>query len=501
MRTRLINLSYFLITYKNIEIMKKFIYIILMLVAPWYLSAQTLTIGDDAVVTIGVGASANFGTVTSDAVTKLIIESDANGSGSLILEGSSAKATVERYIGQWSDADHGWHFLSSPVAAQPISVFHTAGSGNDFYKWDETNDEWINRTADGGGLNGSFEANFAVGTTGYLIANSTTTTKSFTGTLNTDDVSISGLTNTSSAFTYEGWHLLGNPYSSALEWNKTGGSWNLSGSIGSQCQIWKESSASYTVISANGIIPATNGFMVYTNANGGSLTIPKAARTDNNETNWYKNYTNNENRILLVAVDKEGKTEQESIIGFNDDATEGFDLEFDSYFISGFAPMFYSVEQNEYYALNTIPELNEETIIPMGFIKNINSTFKIELRENENDLPVYLTDKKTGSIQRLNDADYEFFSSDGDDPNRFEIRFGVVGLDDEPKITTQVWVNNGWLNVVKVEPGAQMEVFDLQGRKVFSKKIESNNARIQLSLPTGIYIARVMNTTAKVMIN
>jgi hypothetical protein len=66
------------------------------------------------------------------------------------------------------------------VAAQAISDFHTAGSGNDFYKWSDTDGLWINRTAGDNTLNPDFEVNFGIGA-GYLIANMITIQKHFQG--------------------------------------------------------------------------------------------------------------------------------------------------------------------------------------------------------------------------------------------------------------------------------------------------------------------------------
>jgi len=421
----------------------------------------------------------------------LVVKSDATGSGSLIVNGtvpSGNKVNVERYIAGWSDISHGWHFLSSPVAAQAISTFHTPGSSDDFYKWDEPTGLWINRTATGGGLNGDFETNFVVGR-GYMIANAATSTKTFVGSLNVADVSVSNLTNTP-ASSYEGWNLIGNPFSSAMQWNN--GSWTLS-NVASNCQIWNEANASYSVVNANGIIPAMNGFMVYTSTGGGSLTIPASART-HNATNWYKQTQSDDNYIAIKAVDTEGQTAQETIINFNSEATDGFDMQYDSYFMAGFAPRFYSVSQNEDYALNTLPSLSSDLTIPLGFVKNNSNNFSIELTQNIPGQIVNLVDQKTNQTHLLSGSSYSFTSEAGDSPDRFLLKFGTTGIQDPNASQFHAWVYDHRLYIANNEGNTQINVFDLAGRNLQSTQlVETGTQSIPLNQSAGIYLIRLTN--------
>lgn len=459
----------------------------------YMLPLSTLNIKPGGYLTIGRNLEAYHGTFT--------IESDVSSQGSLIVGGSfSGSINVQRHIAGWSDAAHGWHFLSSPVAAQAISAFHTAGSGNDFYKWNEPTNEWINRTASGGGLNGSFETNFAIGT-GYLIANSAPDTKTFSGTLNNAIIALSNLSSTSSSG-YQGWHFLGNPFPCALDFNS--GNWNKT-NVGTYAQIWKESTASYKVLAGEHIIPAMNGFMVYVSSGTNSITIPTDARV-HSDSNWYKSASADAGRIVLKAVDPEGNTAQESIIRFDPEATEGFDLQFDSYFIAGFAPMFYTVSKDEMFALNTLPGFSKELQIPMGFVKNSSSSFTITLQENIPEVVVYLKDLKTGLSHKLNDGAYSFTSVDGDDPNRFILCFGTVGIDD-PVMTSErpkVWYASDRLYVESSEIIDRLEVLDLQGRILHSTAVGDKYASFEMDLPAGICLVKVITekqtTTGKVFI-
>jgi hypothetical protein len=428
------------------------------------------------------------------------LKSDATGTGSLLLSSTvtiSGNTLVERYTAGWSNATHGWHFLSSPVSGQAISTFHTAGSGNDFYKYDEVTDMWINRTATGGGLNPSFETNFTAGR-GYLIANAVTSTKTFTGTINNSAVSVTGLTKTAANTAHNGWNFVGNPFPCAIQWGV--GTWSLSNVTSSSCQIWRESTASYTVITANGYIPAMNGFMVHADVNNASLSIPLNARA-HNSTNWYKGLGTGDERIRLVAVDPEGNTAQETLLAFNSQATNGYDPAFDCDFLSGYAPQFYSVAGTDLMALNTLPELNENVSIPLAFVKNTSNNFYIRAEEISgisSAWPVYLVDKKTNQSHDLNaGTPYYFNASDGDDPNRFTLQFKPVGIDPDQTSTSEIraWNSANTLYISNPERmrGA-VRVYDLTGKTVIDVLLTGEPLQAILhQLKAGVYLCQIIS--------
>ncbi|PKP45019.1 MAG: hypothetical protein CVT94_19160, partial [Bacteroidetes bacterium HGW-Bacteroidetes-11] len=446
------------------------------------IGATNLTIKPGSALTVGTGGSLSV----SGAFT---IESNATGTGSFI-SNSTPNANVKRFIaGHNGNANDGWHLLSSPVAAQAISAFHTPGSG-DFYKWDEATNTWINRTAAGGGLNGSFETNFTPGR-GYMVANNTTDTKTFTGSINASNLSVTGLTFTGSS-SYAGWHLLGNPFSSAISWNN--GNWALN-NVDANAQIWNEANASYTVVLPNEVIPSMNGFMVHASQNNASLTIPASARLHSNVA-WYKS-ANNTERIVLTAFDVEGQTAQSTIIRFDGSATEGYDNNYDSHFLAGLAPMFYSISQDYKLALNTLPQLAGSSSIPLGFVKNSSSTFSIELTENIPGQAVYLTDLKTSETVNLTETNYSYGSSEGDDVNRFLLHFSLLGLD-EPGTADglKAWVYDGQLYLLSPEPG-EVTIYDLRGRKLSGFRSESTGLQNHpLNLPSGVYIISFQGRTS-----
>jgi hypothetical protein len=434
----------------------------------------------------------------------LVIKSDATAGGSLIHSTTGVNATVERYIARWTNdfPNHGWHFLSSPVASQPIRPEFVPNTNPitayvDFYKWDEPSQLWINVKDGSGNWNTGFEDDFVVGR-GYLMAYGTPPEKSygnkaheFMGVINVSDVSFTGLTN--SGGHHDGWHLLGNPFSSAIKFDQ--GSWNKT-NIGAYAQIWNESNASYKVLAGNQIIPAHNGFMVYTSGSG-SLTIPADARL-HSDSAWYKNNAASENEIILLARDPQGQTAQETIIAFHPAAGEGFNMQHDSYFLTGYAPGFYTISQNQHFALKTFPEFTNELTIPLGFVKNQGKQFSIELSHGVSDAIIYLTDLKTNTIHNLTQNPvYNFVSEQGEDPNRFLLKFETVGIDDLPEsYTLQAYTSGNTLFVMSQHEKALVEVYNVQGQLVLSHAIEQGLQSMQTGLAPGAYIVRMISDQA-----
>ena len=427
--------------------------------------------------------------------------SDA-GSGSLIVYGAATgNIVIERYIDRWSDAAHGWHFLSSPIADYVIENNFTAtpATNYDFYAWSEVNDIWVNyknTTTSPTFLEVNGSTTFELGQA-YLVAYSAESTKNFTGTPSNSDITESGLTFTEES-DHTGWHLLGNPFPSALLWYATTGSWDLT-NVNTTAKIWNESGASYTDISQNGAIPATQGFMVNVSSATNSITIPRDDRSHNSQA-WYKG--EEINKIKLTAYDPEGSMAQETIIRFNAGAIPEFEDEHDSRFLSGYAPFLYSLAGDICVSTNTLPELTEELTIPLYFIKNSSSTFYIEAEGLDNlipSYPVYLTDLQINYTHNLTtNPVYSFFSEEGDDPARFLLHFNAVGIDEEENIShnnIQVWSTIKTIHILNPDNlKGQISILNLFGQKVIQTTLTGDTKQhIQLSVPTGCYLVNVIS--------
>ena len=443
---------------------------------------SSLTVNPTAAITITKNLINDAGT------SGLVVKSNATRTASFIHNDFDVSATVERYISPRAANHHGWHFLSSPVNNFPLasSEFIVSPAVNyDFFAWSESENLWLNQKVTANNI-----TSFVQGK-GYLVSYETADTKNISGVLNIADVPITGLTYTPESSS-GGWHLLGNPFSSAIGW--TSGTWNKSSSIGGVPQLWDEASASYKTLTTD-IIPAHNGFMVFTESSGGSLTIPANARVHSLQS-FYKSDAETSNQVILTAHDITGNTAQQTIIRFLPAATSGFDLDFDSYFLTGYAPMFYSTTNGDNLALNSLPSNQNEVSIPLAFVKNSSSQFNIQLTEFPQGGQVYLNDLKTNAVHSLSQTPiYEFTAADGDDPNRFELKFSTVGIDDPiTKPTVNAWYSAGKLYLASNTGAASVNIYNVQGQQV--KSFFAADTGLQsmfLNLPTGVYFAQIIN--------
>ena len=459
---------------------------------------NNLEIEASASLTIRGSLTVNGDLTNTPGTAGIIIKSDASGMGSLIQSTASISATVERYIAAWSGDTDGWHFLSSPVATFTIngSDFDPGGT-DDLFSWDESTGFWENHKDPAG------PTQIIMGQ-GYLTAWAVEDTKEFSGVLNNADKTWSNLSFTP-AQPSAGWHLLGNPFSSAVLWNAS--AWGLS-NVSTTIKIFNESTAAYIDLTTNAVIPATQGFLVYVSSGTNSITIPLADRSHSTQ-NWYKD--EEVNRIKLTAYDTESNTAQESIIRFNENATVDFDNEFDSYFFRGFAPEFYSVIPDGHLSTNTIPDISWSTVIPFSFIKNNSSSYYIEAEGVNNLLPqetVYLTDLKLNHSQNLNSNPiYSFTSEEGDIAERFIIHFSPLAVDNlETLEQINVFAINKNIEIRSNEPiDANVYIYNIAGQLIKTAQLNNESSKhIHLAKFSGVVLVSIItkgdNMTKKVII-
>ncbi len=440
-----------------------------------------------------VGATGRL-TVFADLILNdeesLILKSDSDGTASLILYGEQhGEGTVksERYIKGYTGNTDGWHLLASPVDDFIIAGSSVEpGTHDDLYAYSEPQNMWLNYK-----VPGNFDKLEAC--KGYLIARQTTDTKWFSGNLSVFSYAFHNLSITDE----RGWHLFGNPYSSSLQWND--GLWNLSG-INAIAKLWKESIHNYVDLDPFGIIPAHNGFFIRVNDEMNQIIVPADSRVHSTD-NWHKSMSMP--TLTITAQSIENNTAAVSRIRFNELATDDFDHDLDSDYLSGFneSPAFFSVNDNNRFSTNTLP-FRDETIVPIHFSKGLSNNYRIIVEGLEtfsNGARIILTDLKLNkTISLTKENSYTFNSSAGDAPERFRLLFNdytsieEISTLDEPKA---FYVNGRIVIQLKEEESGRnwlVEMFDLSGRKVISTHINSSNEiPLRPGTTSGIYLIRL----------
>lgn len=427
---------------------------------------------------VQVDAGANIyitGAAVLGDANALIVQSNSSGNGSLIASGTvTGTAIVERYIEAYTTSSDGWHNISSPINNMTIdgSDFDP-GANDDLYAWSEVTNQWLNHKVGANNI-----TNFTNGA-GYLAAYESTATKNFTGAINVSDVSFTNL----SVGNGSGWHLLGNPFTSSLQWKN--GDWAMT-NIGGVAKIWDEAAGNYTDISSNGYIPSTNGFFVQAASSTSTITIPASARVHNSQNNYKKadSIVNSETLRVLV-VNNQNSYYDVSTIGFRDISTKEWDIDFDSrkLFGSDEAPQIWTQVQGEEFSTNYLPHTIDSYVLPLNFQAGVNGVYEFRFDGIESFYPdCYITieDILTDSSMNLEDvSSYSFLALTTDQPERFLIHFSGISNTEEPLIdnsTINIYTYHNTLFINSETDElitGKVEVYNTLGQKVFEDNVRS----------------------------
>ena len=478
----------------------------------------TVYIGSDYSLEVETTGALTINTklVNNDA---LVIYSDASGTGSLIVNGAvsgSGKAYIERHLTKYdSPNDNKYHFISSPVTAQAIRpefVANTPAEDEDFYFFDETQKLWINSKTIANVWNEDFEDQFTVGK-GYMVAYPSNVTKLFTGTLNNNASYVLNCTHT--AGQGNGWNLLGNPYQAAIDWDAV----TLGDGMDNALYYWDSESQKYRyyialepftnpnypnlyITNGSQYIPPMQGFMVHAKSTGTkTVTIEKADLTHEAQTTFYKSGYNLVPGSLALTLISDSRRD-EAFVHFTAGATEAFDGQYDAYkLLSGNAsiPEIYTTNTgNVKFAINGLPELSEQTEVPVSIKAGQAGSFSISADLSNLMATAYLNDLKTGSIHNLSQNPvYTFTAAEGDAPNRFKLTFGSVGIETPAGKPIAAYYADGRLYFVNAEGEKTIEIFNMAGQRLIFANPTATEYPVNLT--AGIYVVKV--TTARQVVS
>jgi hypothetical protein len=350
---------------------------------------------------------------------------------------------------------------------------------------------------------------------GYSTAMPSNSNVPFTGGhANFGDKDIEDLTFTGTNQDFSGWHLLGNPYPSAIDWDL--GTWNKVSQDGTvyvfdetQYLCWPYHLNFGTM--SNGILPVGQGFMVHVTSPGpGSITIPEDARVHHNQP-FYKTAVPD---LLALIITGNGYSDK-MLIHFKEGATEGFDPEYDAYKLFGIhaAPQLYSMIPDTKLTINVLSAIDKNPVIPLGLKVGASGSYSITATETSSfaaGTKIYLEDlllQKTVTLS--DDAVYSFTARPGDVEHRFNVLFNLVGMPQLNTISNSIKIysfeKNVYVNMTAGMDG-EITIYNLLGRKIISKPISRNLVnKISLTNPAGYYIVKVAGDkgvrTDKIFIN
>ncbi|KUG07328.1 nidogen-like domain-containing protein [Solirubrum puertoriconensis] len=520
-------------------------------------SAQTL--GGSSLITIGnltVGA-AGAQLTSPVAVTRLVtLTGNLASNGNLTLVSSGAgtamianvgtasvtgNATVQRFISGTQNPGPGYRHLSSPVSNTTVAdlstgsfapvvnpAFNTAPVGTVvspfpnvfFYDQSRVSSTGFGSVADfdRGWVSPSNTADPLVPGQGYTVNIAANQTLDFVGQPNNGTISRTGLGRT--AEEQSGWHLLGNPYPSPIDWDVAYlGATNLS----STAYVFKSTGqydpgryASYnatTQVGTNGgtrIIPLGQGFFVRTSAVGatGSINFTNAARLTA-FVDAPLERTTQTRTLLKISLNGSGSPDQVAVY-FEAAATAGYDAAYDAYKLhSGGSMLALGNEGSNLLAMSALPVLGTEPItVPLLVYADKAGSYSLQIDELLN-LPagtsVQLRDALTGtSLELKPQTAYAFEAKAGSSGTRFSLLFtpGRPLATSKTQLATQVTVypnpahDKLWVRLPATKQAIQAVLFNALGQVVLRHTLPANrSAEAQAialqKLPEGVYTLRL----------
>ena len=321
-----------------------------------------------------------------------------------------------------------------------------------------------------------------------------------------------------------GYNLLGNPYPSAIDAKKLIQAnssvqalhfWTHEAPLTSTGYV-SNNYASYnltggTQAAAGGLIPNNiinpgQGFIVETTASG-SLTFDNSLRTGSLTGSFYKTSESDEKRIWIDLF--EGATPKNQIlIGYIENATNSFDNQMDATVNKLYTgSTLYSLIDNltDHFVIQgrSLP-FNQNDVVKVGFEAKEKATYTIKLNNVENldkETTVFLKDKADNQIVDLSKTDYSFDSEIGTYNDRFEIVYTnkTLGTDDLKVQEISVYKQNGQLVVKSPKEIKNIEVYDISGRKIYTKSITGKEVALTgLRSTNQVLVIKVTTTDNKI---
>jgi len=403
--------------------------------------------------------------------------------------GATISATVKRDMtGNWAgeptppSSSTIWHGVSAPVLNPSNSLFN----GSLMNKWNEVTQNWDPLTL-------PYE-NMPVGK-GYIVAPpSGGITATFTGTLNTGDKTISGLTRTGSTG-WAGYNLIGNPFSSAIQWNTS----ILVTNVDNYAWLWNGGayiSKDRTI--GDGVVPAEQGFFVHVSTGTGSVTIPNTNRLHSSQAYYKMEITD----LLTLKIEGNGYWDQTQI-RILPQASETYNSEFDALKLMGseVAPQLFSYKQDVNLSIISLPTLTVYPIVQIGLKPGAAGNFTITASDFESfgsGADFYLEDLLTAKSQDLkSNPVYEFNAVAGQPEHRFNLHFSTLGIGEKETGNIKIYSNENvvYINITSSMSG-DIVVYNLLGCEVARTVIAGNSLnKISLNVPQGYYIVKVNGNT------
>ena len=469
------------------------------------------------------GQLTNYGTINLNTGGPLSLYSDANGTATLVNNGTIQGAGSVS-IQQFLPAIRNW-YLTSPVASATAPSTNIAryyeyvepGNNADLSVAGSTN-YWLGRNVGFSMIPGK----------GYIAQVNAATTLTFSGTINNNSQYEIPVTR-NLAPSKAGFNLVGNPYSAYLDWSLV--ITDVANSV-IGTTLWfrtKNTGDAYTFATHNGtsgmtvtgtantditkFIPPMQAFWVRVNEGTAStnLTLKKTmlAHSDviGNKLKAPAAPTSERTNIRLQVSN--GTNTDELLIYTDAQASDSFDS-YDSPKMSNAdanIPEISTIVNGESLVINGLNNLALDTELPIHFMTKTANSFSLKSNELSNlpeGIKVILMDNGT-EFDLTNGAEYNFTSDVTHNTNRFSLIFRSPGvstdLENNKLINkAQVFVNESNQITIIAQENSNYAIYNTTGQLIENGFTNYKLYTVNCKLNKSVYLVKVNNQSTRVII-
>ncbi|GAB4319069.1 MAG: hypothetical protein Kow00127_11220 [Bacteroidales bacterium] len=447
----------------------------------------------DAIIPTGLSTYPKT-TSGSAMCNNILLQSDASGDALLVEYGNLimiGQATVERYM-----TTDQYHSFSPVVENQTANIFHLPGStGLDVYLYGHN--ELNNADPNSGYFEITDVTTPLVPMAGYAVwadgFNATPPVDAWTftqtGVLNAGPFGATDNMTRTGAGVFAGFNYAGNPYPSSIDWEAVAG-WTK---VNLDNSIWSENNGNWAqyvspgpgINGGSNIIAPGQGFFVSVSEGfaTGTLMMDNDVRTTAT-TPWLKSTATN---FVKLAANGNGYSD-EMVVRFDDQATEGFDPQFDGIKLPAFAeecPQIFVPVGDKSLSYVCQPETNQ---IPLSFTSGSAGSFTISLADVDQVSDIWLEDTFTGQVTDLKVSDYTFNYTPSDPAERFVLHFSPLGIETSEPANVSVFTKGSYLKIFTPVAG-QATLYTVDGKVAGQFDVAAGSFTTAINQP-GIYIVR-----------
>ncbi|HPR33015.1 MAG TPA: hypothetical protein PLK12_13000, partial [Prolixibacteraceae bacterium] len=416
----------------------------------------------------------------------LVIQSDATGTGKLVNNTTGVEATVQQFI-----AEDKWHYMGIPFAETPKVAPMLKGL------WVVGSDEQTATHNSGDGWSYLTANDVLTSGKGFGVFHDLDTTITLYGTLKATEQVIP----VSWKDGDHGWNLISNPFPCTADWDYIRTNSGLS-NVNDAIYVYdpvSDSYASYVDGVTGGAetqdqnIAPMQGFFVRSTAEG---TITFSENSKSVASGTFKS-SSLDQLIRLTLISPNSQIDN-TVVRMELQSTEKFDGHFDAYKLlsaNSETSQLYSVLNGDDYSINSIPDITEETVIPLRALTRQDGEHILALSRSSSyryPYPVLLYNPSNGDLVDLESDDYRFETVNGE-----TIVFQLVFTKNGTRVQT-IDLDNTIIEMVGHQllvtglgaGTSTIWIYNAKGQ-VVSKGITTANCYEQDNLPFGVLLIRV----------